>query len=145
MKEKLGNIASDAVSVALSMVDQHPNVHIHYTTTYSSWLNQIELRFSRLKRDVLTRGVFKSVNDLDNKLMRFIREHNKRAAPYKDTYSDSSKRIPKCDSVVTVHQNWTSYRSRPRLACPTSEPVPGWRSSRLRRRPRSPAGRSTAQ
>src|SRR5205807_332105 len=39
---------------------EHPNVRLHFTPTYSSWLNQVELWFSKLQRDVITRGIFTS-------------------------------------------------------------------------------------
>jgi transposase len=48
----------------------HPNVHLHFTPTYSSWLNQVELWFAKIERDVIARGVFTSVPDLKRKLMR---------------------------------------------------------------------------
>lgn len=48
----------------------HTNVQIHYTPSYSSWLNQVENWFSRIQRDVISRGIFTSVKDLDKKLMR---------------------------------------------------------------------------
>jgi hypothetical protein len=37
---------------------QYPNVHLHFTPTYSSWLNQVELWFAKIERDVIARGVF---------------------------------------------------------------------------------------
>ena len=37
------------------------NVHLHFTPTYSSWLNQVELWFAKIERDVIARGVFTSV------------------------------------------------------------------------------------
>ena len=52
-------------------------MQLHFTPTYSSWLNQVELWFAKISRDVITRGVFSSVGDLKNKLMRYIREYNK--------------------------------------------------------------------
>ena len=55
----------------------HPNVHLHYTPTYSSWLNQVENWFSKIERDVIARGVFTSVNNLRHKahaLRRVLRE-----------------------------------------------------------------------
>jgi transposase len=36
----------------------HPHVHLHFTPTYSSWLNQVELWFAKIERDVIARGVF---------------------------------------------------------------------------------------
>jgi transposase len=31
----------------------HPTVHRHYTPAYSSWLNQVELCFAKIERDVI--------------------------------------------------------------------------------------------
>src|SRR3984893_12445736 len=39
----------------------------HYTPTDSSWLNQVEIWFSKIQRDVISRGVFTSVRDLARK------------------------------------------------------------------------------
>ncbi len=50
---------------------------MHFTPTYSSWLNQVELWFAKIERDVIARGVFTSVPDLKRKLMRYIRQYNK--------------------------------------------------------------------
>ena len=33
----------------------HENVHLHFTPTYSSWLNQVELRLSKIERDIIAR------------------------------------------------------------------------------------------
>jgi transposase len=46
-----------------------PKVHLHFTPTYTSWLNQVELWFSKIERDVIARGVFTSVSDLNRKLL----------------------------------------------------------------------------
>jgi transposase len=58
-------------------LDWHPNVRLHFTPTYSSWLNQVELWFAKIERDVIARGVVTSVPDLRRKLMRYIRHYNK--------------------------------------------------------------------
>src|SRR6266702_546468 len=80
----------------------HANVHLHFTPTYSSWLNQVELWFAKIERDVIARGVFTSVPDLTRKLMRYIRQYNKEAKPVKWKYFDPSRRITP-ESIVTVH------------------------------------------
>ena len=59
----------------------HPRVHLHSTPTYSSWLNQVELWFSKIERDATARGLFTSVTDLRRKLMRSIKHYNKTATP----------------------------------------------------------------
>jgi len=38
---------------------------MHFTPTYSSWLNQVECWFAKIERDVIARGVFNPVRDLD--------------------------------------------------------------------------------
>jgi transposase len=82
----------------------HPQLHLHFTPTYSSWLNQVELWFARIERDVVARGVFTSVNDLARKLMRYIRHHSQHAAPIKWAHRDFSHRIiATFDSAVTGH------------------------------------------
>jgi transposase len=82
----------------------HANLQIHYTPTYSSWLNQVELWFNCIERDVIARGVFTSVPDLKRKLMRYIRRYNKAPKPFKWVYRDPSHRIKTTtDSTVTGH------------------------------------------
>jgi transposase len=44
----------------------------HFTPTYSSWLNQVEIWFAKIERDVIARGIFTSVSDLARKLCRYI-------------------------------------------------------------------------
>jgi transposase len=80
----------------------HPNVHLHYTPTYSSWLNQVELWFAKIERDVIARGVFTSGPDLKRKLMRYIRKYNDSPNPVKWVYRTPAHRIT-TDSRVTVH------------------------------------------
>jgi transposase len=71
----------------------HPKVQFHFTPTYSSWLNQVELWFAKIQRDVIARGVFTSVSDLSRKLMKYIRAYAKTARPFRWTYTDPSRRI----------------------------------------------------
>jgi len=40
---------------------------LHFTPTYASWLNQVELWFAKIERDVIARGIFTSVKDLARK------------------------------------------------------------------------------
>ena len=87
------NLSSHKTERVRQFVADHRNVQIHYTPTYSSWLNQVENCFSRIQRDVITRGIFISVKDLDRKLMRYIRLQNKDPQPIKWKYNDASRRI----------------------------------------------------
>src|SRR6267143_1777620 len=64
------NLSAHKSKPVMDFLAMHPKVHLHYTPTYSSWLNQVELWFSKIERDVIARGVFTSVSDLKRKLMR---------------------------------------------------------------------------
>jgi transposase len=71
----------------------HKNVHLRFTPTYASWLNQVEPWFSKIERELIHHGIFTSTADLHRKLMRYIREHNRIAKPIKWKYSDPARRI----------------------------------------------------
>jgi transposase len=98
----LDNLSAHKSATVKQFLSAHPHVHMHFTPTYSSWLNQVEIWFSKIERDVIARGVFTSVKDLARKLMRYIRRYNKQAKPIRWTYVDTSRRIA-YDSVVTGH------------------------------------------
>jgi len=60
----LDNLSTHKTRAVAAFLEAHPHVHLHFTPTYASWLNQVELWFGRIERDLLTRGIFTSVNDL---------------------------------------------------------------------------------
>jgi len=61
---------------------RHPNVHFHYTPTYSSWLNQIECWFSILSRKALRGASFTSPQQVRQAIDDFVAAHNQKAAPF---------------------------------------------------------------
>ena len=87
------NLSAHKTQAVADFLACHPSVRIHYTPTYSSWLNQIEIWFSKIQRDIIARGIFTSVDDLHRKIMRYIRSYNQTATPIKWSYKDASKRI----------------------------------------------------
>jgi transposase len=97
--DKLSSHKTEQVKMFLT---EHPNVQLHVTPTYSSWLNQVQLWFGRIERDVIARGGFTSVADLRKKLMRYIRHDNKAPRTVKWTYSDTRQRLG-IHSAVTGH------------------------------------------
>src|SRR6266481_2381824 len=94
------NLSAHKSALVKDFLAAHPKVRLHFTPTYSSWLNQVELWFSKIERDVIARGVFTSVPDLKRKLMRYIRQYNKQAKPVKWKYFDPTRRITP-ESIVT--------------------------------------------
>lgn len=90
------NLSAHKTKKVAEFLGSHPGVQLHFTPTYSSWLNQVEIWFARIERDVIARGVFTSVNHLARKLMYYIRAYSKNAKPFRWRYSDVTKRIQPC-------------------------------------------------
>ena len=90
------NLSAHKTSKVTVFLNDHPRVKLHFTPTYSSSLNQVEIWFARIEREVIARGVFTSVKDLARKLMRYIRAYSKTARPFRWKYSDVRKRIKPC-------------------------------------------------
>ena len=89
----LDNLSTHKTKRVREFLAGHPKVELHFTPTYSSWLNQVELWFSKIERDLINRGVFTSTSDLRGKLLHYIAEHNKTAKPIRWKYADPSRRI----------------------------------------------------
>lgn len=87
------NFSAHKTKAVAAWLAAHPRVHMHYTPTYSSWLNQVELWFSKIERECIARGIFTSTLDLRRKLMQYIRAHNKHCHPFAWTYTDVTRRI----------------------------------------------------
>src|SRR5438270_2161290 len=98
----LDNLSAHKTERVKQFLAEYANVSLHFTPTYSSWLNQVAIWFSKIERDVIARGVFTSVTDLKRKLMRYIRSHNETAKPIKWSYTDSRNRFA-ANSAVTGH------------------------------------------
>src|SRR5262249_11663911 len=96
------NLSTHKTQAVRTFLVEHPNVHIHFTPTYSSWLNQVELWFAKIERDLLARGVFASVADLARKIRSYIRHYNKTAKPVRWSYRNPANRISST-SASTVH------------------------------------------
>src|ERR1051325_10800146 len=94
------NLSAHKTKRVRQFLDDHPSVYLHFTPTYSSWLNQVEIWFAKIERDVIARGVFTSVTDLKRKLLRYIRSHNDNAKPVKWSYTDPRHRIAAASSVT---------------------------------------------
>lgn len=63
-------------------------VKLHFTPTYSSWLNQVEIWFNILTKDVVKGGIWQSSQQLANQLMEYVKTYNQtRAKPFQWTYT----------------------------------------------------------
>jgi transposase len=96
------NLSAHKTKRVQAFLDAHPRVQLHFTPTYSSWLNQVELWFAKIERDLLARGIFTSLPDLARKIRRYINRYNEDPKPIRWTYSTPAHRIT-TDSANTVH------------------------------------------
>lgn len=87
------NLSAHETKAVTMWLDAHPRAEMHYTPTYNSWLNQVELWFAKIERDMIARGIFTSTADLRRKLMQYIRQHNKTCQPIQWAYSNPKHRI----------------------------------------------------
>ena len=61
---------------------QRPRFHMHYTPTYSSWLNQVERWFGLITQRAIRRGSFRSVKELVQKIDDFVHHYNRKQRPF---------------------------------------------------------------
>src|SRR5579864_7726523 len=73
----------------------HPRVHMHYTPTYSSWLNQVECWFSIMSRAALKGASFTSPRQLREAIDAFVEVYNPKAAPFEWTKAVVHQSTPK--------------------------------------------------
>jgi transposase/transcriptional regulator with XRE-family HTH domain len=63
-------------------LDAHPRFHMHYTPTYSSWINQVERWFAYLTQDLLQRSDHRSVQALEKDLRDWVTAWNQNPKPF---------------------------------------------------------------
>ena len=96
------NLSTHKTQAVRTFLIEHPRVRIHFTPTYSSWLNQVELWFAKIERDLLARGIFTSVPDLARRIRTYIRHYNTDAKPIRWNYRNPAHRISST-SAYTGH------------------------------------------
>lgn len=69
-------------------------IKLHFTPTYASWLNQIEIWFNILTKDVLKGGIWESKKQLIDQIIQYIDTYNKsRAKPFEWTYTGKPLKV----------------------------------------------------
>jgi transposase len=61
---------------------RHPRFHLHFTPTYSSWLNQVERWFALITQQAIRRGSFRNVHQLVNKIEQYVAHYNEHKRPF---------------------------------------------------------------
>ena len=84
---------------------RRPRFHLHYTPTYASWLNQVEIWFNIITRQAVRRGSFRKVSELIERIERTTAQWNANAHPFVWTATADSilakiKRL--CERISTT-------------------------------------------
>ncbi|MEV0146515.1 MULTISPECIES: IS630 family transposase [unclassified Nonomuraea] len=79
------NLSTHKAPVVQAWLVAHPRFTLHFTPTYSSWINQVERWFAELERRCLERGSFRSLEALKAALEEWIELWNDNAKPFRWT------------------------------------------------------------
>ena len=60
----------------------HPRFHMHFTPTYSSWINQVERFFAFVTADLLQRSDHRSVQALEADIRKWVKAWNADPRPF---------------------------------------------------------------
>jgi len=85
---------------------RHPRFHLHFIPTSSSWLNMVERWFGQITQKRIRRGTFKSVPQLIDAIMEYLKNHNANPRPFvwtKDADTILAK-INRCKEVLGTPQ-----------------------------------------
>ena len=83
----LDNYSTHKVPAVRRWLVRHPRFHLHFTPTYSSWINLVELWFAKLTDKKLKRAAHRSVKRLMDDLKRYIEIKNENPKPFEWTKS----------------------------------------------------------
>ena len=84
------NYATHKHAKVRTWLAQRGRYHVHYTPTYSSWLNQVERWFGLITQRAIRRGSFRSVKDLIGKIESFVQHYNRSTRPFVWTATSES-------------------------------------------------------
>jgi len=100
----LENLSVHKTAAVRAWLERHPQVQFHFTPTYSSWLNQVEIWLGMITRDCIRHGIFRSVPDLVTQILGYVRLYNRNAQPFRWTYRNPKRRIHVSPISVTQHE-----------------------------------------
>jgi putative transposase len=91
-----------------------PRFHVHFTPTYASWLNQVEIWFNRITQQAIRRGTFRSVKELVEKIDQYVQNSNRHPHPLSGP-RPQIRSLPKSSDYVNVFPGQDTS-SRPSLS-----------------------------
>jgi len=83
----LDNLSTHKTQEVTDWLTDHPRWQFVFTPNHASWLNQVEIFFSILARQLLKHGTFTSPDDLATQLLTYVEHYNLTARPFAWTYT----------------------------------------------------------
>ena len=101
------NYATHKHAKVRAWLAKHPRYRVHYTPTYSSWLNQVERWFGLITNQAIRGGSFDSVADLKRKINEFVEHYNAHPRPFKWTATADSilEKLARLSKVINGTQH----------------------------------------
>ena len=98
----LDNYATHKTPAVKRWFLRHPEYHLHFVPTSSSWLNQVERFFAEITEKRIRRGSFRSVTALEKAIADYLAGHNADPKPFQwvadaDSILDRVKKV--CEST----------------------------------------------
>lgn len=78
----LDNYATHKTPAVQRWLAKRPRFHVHYTPTYSSWLNLVERWFAWLSERKLKRASHRSTRELEHDIRAFLQHTNQHPKPF---------------------------------------------------------------
>lgn len=78
----LDNYGTHKTPAVRRWLARHPRFHVHYTPTYTSWINLVECWFAILTNRRLRRGSFGSTRQLEAAVRAYLEENNQTPTPF---------------------------------------------------------------
>ncbi len=100
----LDNYSAHKTPEVLRWLTRH-RFHLHFTPTSSSWCNPVERFFRNLTEKCVRRGVFHSVEELQQSIQGYIEKHNRQPKPY--IWTAKAR-----DILEKVKRAWSALRAR---------------------------------
>lgn len=79
----MDNYATHKAAKVNAWLAKRPHWHVHFTPTYSSWLNQVERFFGLITEKQIRRASFRSLKSLRETIYSFIQTYNQDPRPFK--------------------------------------------------------------
>jgi transposase len=76
------NVATHKTPEIRRWLVRHPRFHLHFTPTYSSWMNLVERWFAELTNKWLRRGTHRSTKELEASINDWIDRWNENPTPF---------------------------------------------------------------